>query len=108
MLSGTELLLGALFILALLVMSIIDVAFTNVNKVSVRRLIDRPKAKAAPSLAAMLDTRAEVLTSIHVIIQLLLVLGSVFLFTAFERRQFPYSACVIGSVALMMLVILLF
>ena len=50
MLSGTELLIAVLFILAVVVMSIIDVAFTNVNKVAVRRLLDRPHAKAAASL----------------------------------------------------------
>src|SRR2546423_3660620 len=108
MLSGTEVLIGALFILALVAMSIIDVAFANVNKVTVRRLIDGPKAKAATSLAAMLETRTEVLTSVHVIIQLILVLGSVFVFTAFERLQLPYAASVTGSAAVMMIVILLF
>jgi len=108
MLSGTELLIGALFIVALLAMSIIDVAFTNVSKVAVRRLLDRPKAKAAASLAAMLEKRAEVLTSIHIIIQLFLVAGAVFAFTVFERRQVRYWLSVLGTVAVMMLVILLF
>jgi putative hemolysin len=108
MLSGTELLIGALFILALVVMSVIDAAFANVNKVSVRRLIDRPRAKAAPALAAMLETRAEILTSIHVIIQLILVLGTVFVFTVFERLQPPYALSVAASVIVMMIVILLF
>jgi putative hemolysin len=108
MLSGTELLIGALFIVALLAMSIIDVAFTNVSKVAVRRLLDRPKAKAAASLVAMLERRAEVLTSVHIIIQLLLVAGAVFAFTVFERRQVRYWLSVLGTVAVMMLVILLF
>jgi magnesium and cobalt exporter, CNNM family len=108
MLSGTELLIGALFIVALLAMSIIDVAFTNVSKMAVRRLLDRPKAKAAASLAAMLERRAEVLTSIHIIIQLFLVAGAVFAFTVFERRQVRYWLSVLGTVAVMMLVILLF
>jgi magnesium and cobalt exporter, CNNM family len=102
------LLIGALFIVALLAMSIIDVAFTNVSKVAVRRLLDRPKAKAAVSLAAMLERRAEVLTSIHIIIQLFLVAGAVFAFTVFERRQVRYWLSVLGTVAVMMLVILLF
>src|SRR5499426_527643 len=108
MLSGTESLIGALFILALLVMSVIDVAFTNVGKVAVRRLVDRPKAKAAGSLAALIETRAEVLTSIHIIIQLFLVAGAVFVFTVFERRQIRYAISVLGTVGVMMLVILLF
>src|SRR5436190_15617195 len=108
MLSGTEILIGVLYILALVLMSIIDVAFANVSKVSVRRLIDRPGAKAAPPLAALLDTRAEALTSIHVVIHLLLVFGTVFVFTRFERRQIAYAVSVSGTVGLMMLVILLF
>lgn len=108
MLNGTEFLIGTLFILALLVMSIIDVAFTNVNKVAVRRLVDRPKAKAARSLAAMLEVRAEVLTSVHIVIQLFLVAGAVFVFTLFERRLIRYSVSVSGTVLVMMLVILLF
>src|SRR5215468_2823192 len=108
MLTGTELLIGALFVVALLAMSVIDVAFTNVSKVAVRRLLDRPKAKAAASLAAMLERRAEVLTSIHIIIQLFLVAGAVFAFTVFERRQVRYWLSVLGTVAVMMLVILIF
>jgi putative hemolysin len=108
MLNGTEFLIGTAFILALLVMSVIDVAFTNVSKVGLRRLMDRPRAKAAPSLAAMVDTRAEVLTSIHFIIQLFLVAGAVFVFTLFERRLIRYSVSVVGTVIVMMLVILVF
>ena len=76
MLNGTEFLIAVLFTLALLVTSIIDVAFANVSKVAVRRLLDRPKAKAARSLAAMLESRGEVLTSLHILIQLLLVAGA--------------------------------
>jgi putative hemolysin len=108
MLSGTELLIGAAFIIALVVMSIIDIAFANVNKVAVRRLLDRPKAKSAASLAVLLDTRVEVLTSIHLVIQLLLVAGAVFVFTGFERRQIRYVGAVSGTVVMMMLVIVLF
>jgi putative hemolysin len=108
MLNGTEFLIGAVFILALLLMSIIDVAFSNLSKVALRRLVDRPNAKAVPSLNAMFETRAEVLTSIHIIIQLFLVAGAVFVFTLFERRQVRYSAAVLGTVAVMMLLILVF
>ena len=108
MLSGTELLVGAAFIFGLTVMSVIDAAFTKVNKISIRRLLDQPDANAAPSLAAMLDKRAEVLTSIHVLIQLMLVLGAVLVFAAFERRQLSYAGAVIASVAMMMIVIVLF
>jgi CBS domain containing-hemolysin-like protein len=105
MLTGTEVLIGILYIAALLVMSIIDIAFTNVNKVSVRRLVDHPHAKAAPLLAEMLEKRAEVLTSIHVVIQLLLVLGSVLVFTALQMRTLPYTGLVVGTLIVMMFVI---
>jgi putative hemolysin len=108
MLTGTEFFIATLFALVFVVMSIIDVGFTNVGKVAIRRLLDRPKAKAAPSLARMLETRAEVLTSIHIIIQLFLVAGAVFVFTLFERRQIRYVVAVFGTVGIMMLVILLF
>ena len=108
MLSGTEILIAPLFITALLLMSIIDVAFTSLNKVSVRRLADHPNAKAAPSLAALLETRAEVLMSIHIVIQMLLVFGAVLLFGAFERRQVRYVPGVLGTVIVMMFVILIF
>src|SRR5215831_6108805 len=108
MLSGTEFLIGALFILALLVISIIDVAFANLSKVAVRRLVDRPKGKAAPALAALFETRVEVLTSLHIVIQLLLVSNAVFVFAAFERREMRYSFAVLGTVGVMMFVILIF
>jgi CBS domain containing-hemolysin-like protein len=107
MLSGTEVLVGITLLVALVVMSAIDVAFTNVNKVAVRRLVDRPRAKAAPALAALLDARAEVLTSIHVVIQLILVLGSVFIFHAFQMRT-SASVAAFGTVAVMIFVILVF
>ena len=77
MLSSSEILIAVFFIVVLLVMSVIDVAFSAINKLSVRRLVDNPRAKAAPSLAALLEIRPEVLMSIHVVIQLLLVSGAV-------------------------------
>ena len=48
------------------------------------------------------------MTSIHIIIQLFLVSGAVFVFTLFERRQVRPAVSVIGTVAAMMFVILLF
>src|SRR5438094_10303949 len=108
MLSATELLAAVLFIAGLTVMSIIDVAFANVNKVSMRRLVDGPRGKAASSIAALLDTRTEVLTSIHIIIQMLLVSGAVSLFTALEQRPIGYTISVVVTVVVMMFVILIF
>ena len=108
MLSETELLAAALFIAGLTVMSIIEVAFANVNKVSLRRQVDGSKEKAAASIAALLDARTEVLTSIHIIIQMFLVSGAVSLFTALERRPIGYTTSVVAAVVVMMFVILIF
>jgi magnesium and cobalt exporter, CNNM family len=108
MLSGTELLIAGLFITVLLVMSVIDIAFSAVNKISVRRLLDNPNAKAAPSLVALLETRPEVLMSIHVVIQLLLVSGAVLLFGVFQRREIPYVGGALGTILVMVFVILIF
>ena len=103
-----EAFIGALFIVALTLMSTIDIAFASLSKVALRRLLDGPNGKAASALAALLDTRPEVLTSIHVIIQFLLVTGAVLLFTALEGRPIPFSAAVIATVVVMMFVILIF
>src|SRR5262245_9874682 len=108
MLSGTELLIAGLFIIVLLVMSVIDIAFSAVNKISVRRLLDNPNAKAAPSLVALLETRPEVLMSIHIVIQLLLVSGAVLLFGVFQRREIPYVGGAFGTILIMMFIILIF
>jgi magnesium and cobalt exporter, CNNM family len=108
MLTGTEFLIGLLFVLALLVTSTIEAAFTAVNKVSIRRLVDHPGAKAASSLAAMLEKRAEVMTSIHLVIQLLLVLGSVFVFSAFRVREIGYGVPLAGTLVVMMIALFIF
>jgi CBS domain containing-hemolysin-like protein len=89
-------------------MSAIDIAFLNANKVSVRRLVDGPGAKAAPALAVLLDNRVETLTSIHIVIQLLLVSGTVLLFTVVERIAMPYSVSVVTAVAVMMFLTIIF
>jgi CBS domain containing-hemolysin-like protein len=108
MLSGPELLISLLFVAALLLMSIVDFAFTNVNRISVRRLLDNPKVKSAPVLASLMDERTEVLMSIHLLIQLLLVAGAVFFFSVFGRRQIPYVAGMPGTIGLMFVLILVF
>jgi len=89
-------------------MSVIDFAFSAVNKISIRRLLDNPKAKAAPQLANLLEIRPEALMSVHIVIQMLLVAGTVFMFGALGRRQIPYVAGMPGTIAMMMAVILVF
>ena len=106
MLSSTELLIGGLYIVLLLAMSAIDIAFSNANKISVRRLADHPKAKAAASLAVLLESRPEVLMSIHIVIQLMLVSGAVLLYGVFQRREIPYLGGALGTIVVMMFLIL--
>src|SRR5215831_15032478 len=108
MLSGTEVLIAIGFIVAVGLMATIDIAFLNANKVSVRRLVDGPRGKTASSLALLLDTRIEVLTSIHIVIQLLMVSGSVLLFGALQRLPLPFSAAIILAVVLTMVAIIVF
>jgi len=108
MLSGTEVLIVIGFVIALALMSTIDVAFATANKVSVRRLLDGPKGKTALSLATLLETRTDVLTSIHILVQLLMVSGAVLLFAALQRTSLPYGLSVLTAVAVMMLLIMIF
>jgi putative hemolysin len=108
MLSGTEILFGTVYLVALVLLSTLDVAFSSVNKVAIRRLVDHPKAKSAPALATLLETRSEGLISIQVIIQLLLVAGAVLLDAAIEQRQIPYVGPAAATIIVMMLVILIF
>src|SRR5437867_298874 len=108
MLSGTEILIAGVFVVAVTLMATIDAAFSNVSKVAVRLLVDGPRGKTASSLAALLEERAEAVTSIHIVIQLLLVAAAVLLFTALEWRPIPYTAAVIATVVVMMFAILIF
>src|SRR5215467_218626 len=108
MLSGTEVLIAIGFIVSLGLIATIDIAFLNANKVSVRRLVDGPRGKTASSLAVLLDSRIEVLTSIHIVIQLLMVSGSVLLFAALQRLPLPFSAAIILAVVLTMVAIIVF
>jgi CBS domain containing-hemolysin-like protein len=107
-LTGTEFLISLVFVIVLLLLSIIDVALSSVNKIAVRRLSDTPKLKHVPQLAALVESRSEVLMSINISIQLLLVGGAVFLFAAFERRQIRYLEGMPGTILLMFVFILLF
>ncbi len=106
MLSSTEILIAVFYIIVLLMMSVIDIAFSTANRISVRRLADHPKAKAAASLAVLLETRPEVLMSIHIVIQLLLVSGAVLLYGVFQRREIPYLGGALGTIVVMMVIIL--
>lgn len=108
MLTGSELLISLVFVVVLLFLSVIEAAFSNVNKISVRRLIDTPKLKFVPQLATLVESRHEVLMSIQILIQLLLVGGAVFLFAAFGRREIRYLEGMSGSILLMFALILIF
>jgi CBS domain containing-hemolysin-like protein len=107
-LNATELGVAALFVLALLLLSILDVAFSNTSKISFRRILDNPAIKISPALPLLLESRTEVLMSIHLMVQTLLVSGSVFLFAAFNRHQITYVAGLPGTIVLMFVLIMLF
>lgn len=108
MLNEVELLISVLFVLVLLLVSITEVAFSSINKIAARRLLDNSKHKAVPQLVALLESRNEVLMSIHISIQLLLVGGAVFFFSVFERREISYLERIPGTILLMFVLILLF
>lgn len=108
MLNATELGIATLFVVALGVISILEIAFSSINKIAFRRFLEKPEMKAAPPLASLLEIRTEVLLSIHLLIQSLMVAGAVFLFAAFNRRQVPYVAGIPGTVGLMFVLIVLF
>jgi putative hemolysin len=107
-LNATELGIATLFVLALLVTSILEIAFSSINKIAFRRFLDKPDMKAAPTLALLLESRTEVLLSIHLLIQTLMVSGAVFLFSAFDRRDVAYVAGIPGTVVVMFVLIVLF
>jgi len=106
-LNATELGIAVLFVLSLFVTSVLDIAFSNINRISFRRFLEKPEFKAAPALASLLESRTEVLLSIHLLIQSLLVAGAVFLFAAFNRRD-AYVAGMPGTIVLMFVLIVLF
>ena len=108
MLNATELGIAVLFVLSLFVISVLDIAFSSINRISFRRFLEKPEFKAAPALALLLESRTEVLLSIHLLIQSLLVAGAVFLFAAFNRRDVAYVAGMPGTIALMFVLIALF
>jgi putative hemolysin len=107
-LSATELTIAVLFVLALLVTSVLEIAFSSINRISFRRLLEKPEIKAAPALGALLESRTEVLMSLHLLIQSLMAAGAVFLFAAFSRREVRYVAGMPGTIGLMFVLIILF
>src|SRR5262249_54959928 len=56
----------------------------------------------------LLDSRTDVLTSIHIVLQLLMVSGAVLLFAAFQRTALPYMLSVLAAVVVMMFLIMIF
>jgi len=105
-LSATELAIAVLFVLALLVTSVLEIAFSSINRISFRRLLEKPEIKVAPALSALLESRTEVLMSLHLLIQSIMVAAAVFLFAAFNRREI--AAGMPGTIGLMFVLIILF
>ena len=108
MLSATELAIALLFVLALLGTSILEIAFSSINRISFRRFLEKPEFRAVPALGALLESRTEVLMSLHLLIQLLMVAGAVFLFAAFSSREVAYVAGMPGTIGFMFVLIILF
>ena len=108
MLNATELGIAILFVFALFLTSVLEIAFSSINRISFRRVLEKPEIKVGPALAALLNSRTEVLISLHLLIQSLMVAGAVFLFAAFARRQVPYVAGMPGTIVLMFVLIVLF
>ena len=108
MLSATELAIAVLFVLTLLVTSVLEIAFSSINRISFRRYLEKPEFKTARALAALLEGRTEVLMSLHLFIQLLMVAGAVFLFAAFTERKVGYVGGMPGTIGLMFVLIILF
>lgn len=108
MLSATELAIALLFVLALLVTSILEIAFSSINRISFRRFLEKPEFRAVPALGALLESKTEVLMSLHLLIQLLMVAGAVFLFAAFGSREVAYVAGMPGTIGFMFVLIILF
>src|ERR1044071_6867005 len=106
MLNGSEFLIGSLFVISLLLISIVDIALGGVNRISVRRFLDNPKVRSAPALVRLVENRAEALLSVHILVQLLLIACGVFLVGVFSRRQVSYGASMAATVGMMFLLIL--
>jgi CBS domain containing-hemolysin-like protein len=107
-LNATELGIAIVFVLTLFLTSVLEIAFSSINKISFRRVLEKPEFKAAPALASLLDSRSEVLMSLHLLIQSLMVAGAVFLFAAFNLRQVRYLAGMPGTIVVMFVIIVLF
>jgi len=108
MLTSSEFLFSFLLVSSLLLMSIIEVAFSNASRISVRRLLDNPQLKFAPQLAALIETRSEVLMSIQLLNQMLLTASGIVCFTIFDRLQLRYVESVPMALVLVFVIILLF
>jgi CBS domain containing-hemolysin-like protein len=108
MLSVTEAGIALLFVAAVLAVSVFEVAFGSVTRISLRRLVDNSATRRGQLLLAMLETRAEILMSLQLLIQVLLVSAAVFLFVVFGRREISYLAGMPGTIVAMFVVILVF
>ena len=108
MLNATELGTAVLFVFALLLTSVLETAFSSINKISFRRFVEKPEIKSAPALATLLESRTEVLMSLHLLVQSIMVSAAVFLFAAFNLRQVRYVAGMPGTIVLMFVLIVLF
>ena len=108
MLTVTEAAIALVLAAALLLTSIFEVAFGSITRISLRRLVENPEIKRAPLLLRLLETRTEILLSLQLLIQVLLVFGAVFMFVVLGRREVPYVAGMPGTIVVMFVMIILF
>jgi CBS domain containing-hemolysin-like protein len=108
MLSATEVVTAFVLWAALLITSIFEVAFGSMTRISLRRLLEKHDIKPAPMLMSLLGSRSEILMSLQLLTQVLLVCGTVLMFIVFGRREVPYAAGTTVTIIVMFVVILLF
>jgi CBS domain containing-hemolysin-like protein len=91
MLNFAEPISALLLIGALLMVSIVEAAFSAVSRISARRLRET-STPHADKLNALVERREETLMALAILIDTLLVANAVFLFAIFIRRDFFFSA----------------
>ena len=106
MLSGIEAFIALLLALAVLLVSIIDFALSGARKITLRRLTEGPNGRPVPLLLKLVDARSEVLMTVHITLQVLLVLIAVLLASTFVRSTLSYPAALAGTLILLLIVIL--
>lgn len=108
MLSTVHVLIALILLGALLLMSVLDFALASLNKIALRRLADAAGAKSGPLWVAMIESRAEVLTAIHISIQILLISIAVLMTSAFMDTDLPDGLALLAGAVTTLCLVLVF